>query len=386
MRLSAAELNLGSAHFAPAALEASLANGILKGTVSNLGAYGGQANGSIDIDVSRDAPVYALHSDLTNVRALPLLKSAADFDSLDGRLQARIDVRSFGQSQQAIMSNIAGTATANFQDGAIRGLNVAQMIRALTSGTLSGWQGSREQSTDLTQLSASFHIEKGVATTADLNLVGPLVKMTGTGTVDLGSKTLALRVEPKLVMTTQGQGRASDPVGFGIPVVIDGPWASPRIYPDIAGILDNPAAAYAKLKEMGNGLFAPGGSGNNTGSGSDNTAGGSSLGDTLGNLIQQGLNAARGNNASPPPSPNNPAAPNPNDPSHQQDNQPLNDMHEAVFWAVKAPHLPSSRPSERSERRAGTHNHRRLLLKKLFASVPQDRPRRMGPRVRGDDA
>ena len=289
VRLSAAELNLGSAHFAPAALEASLANGILKGTVSNLGAYGGQANGSIDIDVSRDAPAYALHSDLTNVRALPLLKSAADFDSLDGRLQARIDVRSNGQSQQAIMSNLAGTATANFQDGAIRGLNVAQMIRALTSGTLSGWQESREQSTDLTQLSASFQIEKGVATTADLNLVGPLVKMTGTGTVDLGSKTLVLRVEPKLVMTTQGQGRASDPVGFGIPVVINGPWASPQIYPDVAGILDNPAAAYAKLKEMGNGLFAPGGSGNNTGnntgSGSDNTAGGSSLGDTLGNLI-----------------------------------------------------------------------------------------------------
>ena len=156
VRLSAAELNLGSAHFAPAALEASLASGILKGTVSNLGAYGGQANGSIDIDVSRDAPAYALHSDLTNVRALPLLKSAADFDSLDGRLQARIDVRSNGQSQQAIMSNLAGTATANFQDGAIRGLNVAQMIRALTSGTLSGWQESREQSTDLTQLSASF--------------------------------------------------------------------------------------------------------------------------------------------------------------------------------------------------------------------------------------
>ena len=331
MRLSAAELNLGSAHFAPAALEASLASGVLKGTVSNLGAYGGQASGSIDIDVSRDAPVYALHSDLTGVRALPLLKSAADFDSLDGRLQARIDVRSFGQSQQAIMSNVAGTATANFQDGAIRGLNVAQMIRALTSGTLSGWQESREQSTDLTQLSASFHIEKGVATTADLNLVGPLVKMTGTGTIDLGSKTLALRVEPKLVMTTQGQGRASDPVGFGIPVVINGPWASPQIYPDVAGILDNPDAAYAKLKEMGSGLFAPGGSGNNTGAGSGNTSGGNSLGDTLGNLIQQGLNAARGNNASPPPSPNNPSAPNPNDPSRPQDNQPLNNMLKQFF-------------------------------------------------------
>jgi AsmA protein len=330
VRLSAAELNLGEAHFAPVALEASLTSGVLKGVVSNLGAYGGQGSATIDIDVSGDAPSYALHSDLTNVRALPLLKSAADFDSLDGKLQAQIDVRSFGQSQQAIMSNLAGDATANFQDGAIRGLNVAQMIRSLTSGTLSGWQESREQTTDLTQLSASFRIEKGQATTSDLNLVGPLVKMTGAGTIDLGAKTLALRVEPKLVMTTQGQGRASDPAGFGIPVVINGPWASPQIYPDVAGILDNPDAAYAKLKEMGSGLFAPGAG--NTANGSGNSSGGNSLGDTLGNLIQQGLNAARGNNTSPPPSPNNPAAPNPNDPARQQqDNQPLNNIMKQLF-------------------------------------------------------
>jgi AsmA protein len=152
--------------------------------------------------------------------------------------------------------------------------------------------------------------------------------MTGAGTVDLGAKTLTLRVEPKLVLTTQGQGRASDPVGFGIPVAIVGPWASPQIYPDVAGILDNPDAAYAKLKEMGNGLFAPG---NNTGDGSGNPSGGNSLGDTLGNLIQQGLNAARGNNTPPPPSPNNPAAPNPNDPPRQQDNQPLNNIMKQLF-------------------------------------------------------
>ena len=85
--------------------------------------------------------------------------------------------------------------------------------------------------------------------------------MTGVGTIDLGTKQIAFRVEPKLVMTTEGQGRASDPVGLGIPVMIDGPWAEPRIYPDMAGILDNPDAAYAKLKEMGKGLFGKDGGG-----------------------------------------------------------------------------------------------------------------------------
>lgn len=345
VRLSAAELNIGQAHFAPAATNSTLAGGVLTCAVSNLGAYGGQASGEIGIDVSGATPSYLMRGDLAGVRALPLLRAAAGFDKLDGKLQAKIAVRSTGTSQRAIMSNLGGTVDANFQDGAIRGLNVAQMIRSLTSSPLSGWQEGKDQATDLTQLSASFGIEKGEATTSDLNMVGPLVRMTGAGTIDLGAKTLALRVEPKLVMTTEGQGRATEPVGFGIPVVIDGPWAEPRIYPDIAGILDNPDAAYARLKEIGKGLFGPGGLG---GSGGGDSSGlsdmlGGQLGETLGKLLQQGLGQgtdqgtnqgrnqdSRQRRGLPPPSDSAPAPRDP-PPQPQQDSQPLNDMLRQLF-------------------------------------------------------
>ena len=123
---------------------------------------------------------------------------------------SQMALRSSGNSQRAVMSNLGGTVFAVFQDGAIKGLNVAQMIRSLTSGTLSGWQEGKEQTTDLAQLSASFRVDKGQATTTDLNLIGPLVKMTGAGTIDLAAKALAFRVEPKLVLTTEGQGRTKD--------------------------------------------------------------------------------------------------------------------------------------------------------------------------------
>ena len=52
-------------------------------------------------------------------------------------------------------------------------------------------------------------------------------------------------------MTTEGQGGRADPIGLGIPVVVQGTWSEPRIYPDVAGILDDPGAAYAKLREWG---------------------------------------------------------------------------------------------------------------------------------------
>ena len=364
-KISAAEINFGQAHVAPAAIDATLANGVLKGRFANLGAYDGQANGDLTIDASAGVPSFALQSDMVGVRALPLLRSAADFDKLDGKLQAKLSVRSSGASQRAIMSNLDGTVFAVFQDGAIRGVNVAQMIRSLTSGTLSGWQEDKQQATDLTQLSASFRIEQGKATTGDINLVGPLVRVTGAGTIDLAEKSLALRVEPKLVMTTEGQGRATDPVGLGIPVVIDGPWAEPRIYPDMAGVLDNPDAAYAKLQQMGKGLFGPNGAlsglgGNAPGGGSapggstgSAPAGGGlsdqlggNLGQALGNLIQQGLSQSQGLNqgrpgqsraipapdsaAPPAPAQVAPSAPAQND-AAPPESQPMNDVLRQLF-------------------------------------------------------
>jgi AsmA protein len=299
-RISAGQFNLGGLQIEPFSTEAALTNGVLKNRFENLGLYGGKANGDLTIDASGNTPSYSLHSDLTGIQALPLLQNAVDFDKIDGKLQAKLALQSSGASRSAIMSNLDGTASLLFQDGAIRGINVAQMIRSLTSNPLSGWHSSAELSTDLAQLSASFQITKGQATTDDLNLVGPLVRVTGGGTVDLGQQLLTLRVDPKLVLTTEGQGRTSEPVGLGIPVTISGPWDDPHIYPDVAGILDDTAAAYAKLKQLGKGLFGGNGTGGGSDSGNDNSSG-DSLGQTLGTIIQQGLKQWR--NFSAPSSP-----------------------------------------------------------------------------------
>ncbi|PDT83965.1 AsmA family protein [Bradyrhizobium sp. Y36] len=377
VRISANEAVIGDARIAPLALDAKLAGGVLKAGTANLGAYGGQVSGEVILDATTGAPSFAMHSDLVGVRALPLLQGLAEFDRIDGKLQAKLALRSAGTSQRALMANMQGTAFVNFQDGAIRGINVAQMIRSLTTGTLSGWQDnqspSQEQSTDLSQLSASFRIDKGQAVTTDLNLIGPLVRVTGAGTIALDTKMMGFRVEPKLVMTTEGQGRSNEPVGFGIPVMIQGSWSQPKIYPDMAGMLDNPDAAYAKLREMGKGLFGPDGAGlgNILGSlglggaaapggnaagnatpqaqqpGQNNLLGGP-LGQAIGNLIQQGLSNGAGSSTgaapgsgrsrslpatSSTPAPQaSPAAPTLDDPPvAQQDSQPMNDVLRQLF-------------------------------------------------------
>ena len=373
VRLSATQLDLGDAHFAPVAVDTTLAGGVLKASFSNLGAFGGQANGEVIVDASSGSPTYAMHCDIVGVRALPLLSSLADFDKIDGKMMAKIAARSAGDSQHAIMAGMSGTAFVVFQDGQIRGLNVAQMIRSLTASPLSGWQEQQQQATDLTQLSSSFKIDRGQAVTTDFNLVGPLVKVTGAGTIDLGTKMIGFRVEPKLVMTTEGQGRTNDPVGFGIPVMLEGPWSHPRIYPDMQGILDDPDAAYAKLREMGKGLFGPGGGGlggilgglsaltgnppangnNTTGGNNNDPLGGGNIAGAIGSLLQKGFaNQSRSipapmGEASNPPSqvpsqvpshaPGQPAPTQPptdqaqSDTAPQQDSQPMNDVLRQLF-------------------------------------------------------
>jgi AsmA protein len=258
VQFSAAELNVGSFRVAPLAVHATIANGVLNAAMSRTGLYGGQADIAASVDASGDIPNHALRLDLTGARALQLLSGVADFGAFEGRLQAKIDVRASGASERAVMSSVSGSADVRIQDGQILGINVPKMIRTLTAKTLTGWQESRTESTDLSDLSARFQIQNGRAATSNLRLLGPLVRVNGSGAIDLGAKTLQFKLDPKLVASLEGQGGAADPMGFGVPVTVEGSWSDPRIYPDVAGILSDPDGAYAKLHALGQGLFGKG--------------------------------------------------------------------------------------------------------------------------------
>jgi AsmA protein len=92
--------------------------------------------------------------------------------------------------------------------------------------------------------------------------------MTGAGAVDLPAQALKFRVDPQVVASLEGQGGKTDLAGLGVPIMIAGPWSKPSIYPDIAGILQNPQAAYEQLNKLSGGLVSLKGGGvlGNTGS------------------------------------------------------------------------------------------------------------------------
>jgi AsmA protein len=277
VQISAAEFRVDKFRFAPMSVQGTVASGVLKAEFPHIGLYGGQGDGVLLVDTSDAMLNQAMRINLTGLRALPLLIDVANFDALDGHMQAKIDVHSTGASLRAVMSTLGGSADILVQDGEIRAINVAKMIRALAANPLTGWQENEAEKTDLSQLSALFRISNGRATTDNLQLMGPLVRVNGAGSADIAAKTLWFKLDPKLIMSLEGQGGSADPVGLGVPVVVQGTWGEPRIYPDIAGILDDPNAAYAKLHALGKGLF--GGSNAQSGAGVDTLTQG------LGNLF-----------------------------------------------------------------------------------------------------
>ena len=255
VRISAAELNVGQSRFAPIEIKGTLDGGVLEMTFPRVGAYDGAVDGQLRVDASRSPVQNEFQLNLRGVRALPLLSDVADFNALEGRLDANFDLRGRGQSQRAIASSLKGIADLHFRDGQIRSVNIAQMIRSLAANPLNGWQSGRAEKTDFSEVSFQFRIFDGQARTDNLRIVGPLVRVSGLGIVDLAGKTLDFKIEPKLVASLEGQGGKTDLAGFGVPVVVRGSWDEPKIYPEIAGILDNPDAAYETLRKLGLNLF-----------------------------------------------------------------------------------------------------------------------------------
>jgi AsmA protein len=249
--LSAEQLIYDQIKISPVTVQAVLNGGKLNATLSKFNLYGGSGNTTIVIDASGKTPAQRVKVSLAKFDAYSFLKDAADFQSLEGKGTISLDLSGHGASQRAIVSALNGNANLEFTDGAIRGVNVAKMIRNLGTGIVEGWQGATTEKTDFASLGASLKVAKGSATTQDLHLIGPLVRMTGAGTVNLPAKSVNFKVDPQLVGSLKGQGGKEDLSGLGVPVMIVGPWAKPKIYPDIKGILEDPQAALQNFKQFG---------------------------------------------------------------------------------------------------------------------------------------
>ena len=168
--------------------------------------------------------------DLTGIAIGPLLKDVADKDLLEGRGNVKLVLDTGGAGVQAMKRGLDGTAAVDLRDGAIKGINLGETIRSARSLLQGGQSETRaadaSKKTDFTAMTVSFVIKDGIATSNDLDLRSPLIRVGGEGRADIGASRLDYTVRASVVATSSGQGgkELADLNGVTIPVRLAGPF------------------------------------------------------------------------------------------------------------------------------------------------------------------
>ena len=221
------------------ALKLNLANGVLNANLSKLNLYEGAGSGTLTVNGASATPQVKANFKLAGLAAEPFLTDAADFTRLQGKTAVDLAVTTAGRSQRDMMSALDGNGSVKFTNGKIKGINLAQLARTVLSAATTGWQSGGTQDTDFSELGGTFTINDGILSNNDLQLLSPLIRVTGAGTANIPQKTLNYRVEPKLAATLEGQGGEQEATGIEVPILITGSWSNPRFAPDLKSMIQN---------------------------------------------------------------------------------------------------------------------------------------------------
>ncbi len=200
--------------------------------------YQGSTSGSITVDARRDIPSFSLRDNLAGISVGPLLQDLTGKDMLEGRGNVSLDVDATGNLPGKLKRSLGGKAALRFTDGAIRGIDIAAMLRKLKSGLSGGGAENSSEKTDFSELSASFAIHDGIAHNSDLDMKSPLLRLGGEGDIDIGASSMNYLARISVVATLEGQGGAdlSSLKGITVPLRITGPFDSLKFTPDAAAL------------------------------------------------------------------------------------------------------------------------------------------------------
>lgn len=245
--LKANQVSIGAIKLTDSILNAKLSNGRLTTDLDQFKAFGGAWSGAMTVDASTPVPTFGFNLDASSVAAGPLLTTLASFDKLTGTGGVSINLDANGSTISQIVNQLDGTVQLNLQNGALKGVNLGQLVRTastlseqLASGNLTlaslGTVVSPQAETDFTAFNASLDISDGIGRIGQMKLANSVLDVTGTGQINLGGRTLDLRLVPAVDRTGSGSASTVQLNGIPIPLRVSGNWAAPSFSPDFSGV------------------------------------------------------------------------------------------------------------------------------------------------------
>lgn len=239
--ISADRLTYGRAIMTGASIEAAVHEGILNAKLRQVDLYGGKASAQLILNGAQKTPIAQLSFEGSALDGHGLLRDFWNFGSIEGRTNLAVALAASGRSQREMIASMRGSAGLEFTDGAIKGIDLEAMVNSVAQNILVGWMQEPRRRSSFQLLRARFAISDGIAESSDLEFIGPGLRLSGSGLADIVKGEVDFRIEPQDAETS---------AAMAMPLVISGSWDRPKFYPDIAGILENPKAAYEALKRL----------------------------------------------------------------------------------------------------------------------------------------
>jgi AsmA protein len=210
----------------------SVNRGIAELTSFTSNLYQGSISATAKLDARKTPATYTAKKKIKGVKVQPLLVDVANNDTLEGTGNIDVNVKGKSLTPTGIKKNLVGTIVINFEDGAVNGINVAQLIRenyAKIKGEKVESKGEA-QKTDFSAMKATLKVDKGWVSTNDLSAQSPLLRVTGKGKANFINETVDFLVRTSIVGSLEGQGGKSidDLKDVTIPIKVTGQWADPK--------------------------------------------------------------------------------------------------------------------------------------------------------------
>ena len=231
-----------------AKLQAMIKDGLLTVQQLNADLYQGQFRANAAVDARGKQPSYRWEHTLKGVEAELLQQDVMEKAYITGVANMTTAVTLAGNTIGELRQKLNGQGDLRFEDGAIKGINVAGALRKAFAAYKKQPvpEGDGEVlDTDFAAATASFTITDGVLNNPDMLVESPLIRITGAGDINLVNETLNYRAKPVVVASLEGQGgRSLDDIdGLPIPVKCTGALQAPDCSTDFSGLLKDEAKA-----------------------------------------------------------------------------------------------------------------------------------------------
>lgn len=236
-KITANELKAKKARMQNISATLNARNGIIRIKPFNVNLYQGNIGATGTINVQQSKPKTTLQLALNNIQSGPLIKDVMEKALIEGGLNATIGLDFSGDAAQQIRESLNGQGDLSFRDGAIVGIDLANMVRNVKAAFGSQEDLAEKPRTDFAELLLPFTITKGRFQTDAAKLTSPLMRILANGSAHLARESLDFRVNPKFVATIKGQGDTSQRSGIMVPVIISGSFSAPRFKPDLEALL-----------------------------------------------------------------------------------------------------------------------------------------------------